>query len=350
MTVIVGAGLKVGTRTDAFDPLVPAGSVVSQDPDPGLQAAPGTPVDYVVSKGPEPSPSPTPTPTPTPTPPHPDTQSRPRHPPAAHAHPDALPDPAPPTPSADAAATVGNYVCQTLGDAKAARPERRVHRRVRRAAGRARYVVRLGAGAPGRAPSGRAGTDVNFGVRSRSPTAAPEGAGPTWIRGRCHPRGSSPWSRREGRRDGRDAAADDDRRRRRTRAPSGAASRSSTATAPRADPARPPRTRARDAARSRGRAITDRRGRPGLAGAAAPRRPPSMRASRRPGAGRAGGRGRRTRGPGRPRGGSGGRCHSSSWTAGTPSTGRSPAGRPRSAGSATTTCPMVVAIRRGLSR
>jgi serine/threonine-protein kinase len=80
VTVIVGAGLKVGTRTDAFDPLVPVGSVVSQDPDPGLQAAPGTPVDYVVSKGPEPSPSPTPSP---------DTQ-------------------------------VGNYVCQTLGDAKAA--------------------------------------------------------------------------------------------------------------------------------------------------------------------------------------------------------------------------------------
>jgi serine/threonine-protein kinase len=65
---IVTAGLTVGTRTEAFDPTVPAGSVVAQSPGAGIVVAKGTAVDVTVSKGPEPTPSPTPTPTPTPTP------------------------------------------------------------------------------------------------------------------------------------------------------------------------------------------------------------------------------------------------------------------------------------------
>jgi beta-lactam-binding protein with PASTA domain len=66
----VAAGLAPGTQTDAFDPVIAFGLIVSQVPSPGLVANKGTAVDYVVSKGPEPSatPSPTPSPTPTPTP------------------------------------------------------------------------------------------------------------------------------------------------------------------------------------------------------------------------------------------------------------------------------------------
>jgi serine/threonine-protein kinase len=65
---IVTAGLAPGTKTEAFDPVVPIGLVVTQVPAPGVVVAKGTAVDYVISKGPEPTPSPTPTPVPTPTP------------------------------------------------------------------------------------------------------------------------------------------------------------------------------------------------------------------------------------------------------------------------------------------
>ena len=67
---IVTAGLKPGVKTEAFDPVVPIGLVVSQVPAPGVVVAKDTAVDYVISKGPEPTPTPTPTPTlaPTPTP------------------------------------------------------------------------------------------------------------------------------------------------------------------------------------------------------------------------------------------------------------------------------------------
>jgi serine/threonine-protein kinase len=69
---VVTAGLAIGTRSTGFDPLVPAGSIISQEPGPGIIVSPGTPVSYVVSNGPEPTqeptPSPTPVPTPTPTP------------------------------------------------------------------------------------------------------------------------------------------------------------------------------------------------------------------------------------------------------------------------------------------
>jgi len=68
LNLVAAAGLKIGTRTDAFDPVAPLGTILSQDPGPGAVVAKGTLLNYVVSKGPEPSASPTPTPEPTPTP------------------------------------------------------------------------------------------------------------------------------------------------------------------------------------------------------------------------------------------------------------------------------------------
>ncbi|MBI2781977.1 MAG: Stk1 family PASTA domain-containing Ser/Thr kinase [Chloroflexi bacterium] len=68
VNLIVAAGLKIGTRSEAFDPFFPAGSVVDHNPGPNNVVVPGTPVDYVVSKGPEPTPTAAPTPAPTPTP------------------------------------------------------------------------------------------------------------------------------------------------------------------------------------------------------------------------------------------------------------------------------------------
>jgi serine/threonine-protein kinase len=87
---LVDANLRSGNITQAPDPIVPAGLVVSQIPSPGIGVAKGTAIDFVISTGPEaspsassspsaspsatptptpePLPSPTPTPTPTPTP------------------------------------------------------------------------------------------------------------------------------------------------------------------------------------------------------------------------------------------------------------------------------------------
>jgi beta-lactam-binding protein with PASTA domain len=65
VTLIVQAGLAIGDRTEAFDPIVPAGSIISQDPRPLLAVSPQTTINYVVSKGPEPSPTLSPSPTPT---------------------------------------------------------------------------------------------------------------------------------------------------------------------------------------------------------------------------------------------------------------------------------------------
>jgi serine/threonine-protein kinase len=66
--LILAAGLKRGIRTEAYDPTVPVGLIVSQNPAPGEVVDKGRLVDYVISLGPEPTPSPTPSPTPTPTP------------------------------------------------------------------------------------------------------------------------------------------------------------------------------------------------------------------------------------------------------------------------------------------
>jgi serine/threonine-protein kinase len=98
LKAIVTAGLTAGTSTEAFDPAVPAGAVVSTSPPAGTQVARGSTIDYVLSKGPEPTPSPTPTPAPTP-------------PPTPSPTPSPSPTPAP--------LTVGDYRCQTLDQATA---------------------------------------------------------------------------------------------------------------------------------------------------------------------------------------------------------------------------------------
>jgi serine/threonine-protein kinase len=102
LQLIVTNQLAVGRRTEAFDPTVEAGLVADQEPGPGVIVAPGTPVDYVVSLGPQPTPSPTtpPTPTPAPTPPPTPTPTPP---------PTPTPTPAP--------ANVGDYRCVTVSDA-----------------------------------------------------------------------------------------------------------------------------------------------------------------------------------------------------------------------------------------
>jgi beta-lactam-binding protein with PASTA domain len=101
LNVLFDAGLRPGTRTEAFDSIVPLGAVVSQEPFAGQAVAPLTPISYVVSKGPEPTPSPeptpVPTPVPTPTPPPPPTE----------------PPPPPPTPTPEPL-EVGDYRCVTL--------------------------------------------------------------------------------------------------------------------------------------------------------------------------------------------------------------------------------------------
>ena len=107
ITALVQAQLTPGQATEAADPAVPKGSVVSSSPGTGVEVAIGTTVDYVVSTGPEatptPTPSPTPAPTPTPTP-----------------APTPAPTPTPtPAPTATPLVTVGEYRCQTLGQAKA---------------------------------------------------------------------------------------------------------------------------------------------------------------------------------------------------------------------------------------
>jgi eukaryotic-like serine/threonine-protein kinase len=98
---IVTAGLKPGIKTEAFDPVVPIGLVVTQSPAPGVVVAKGSPVDYTISKGPEPTPSPTPSPTPTPVPtPTPTPEPTPKPTPKSTPTPKPTPTPEPtPVPS-----------------------------------------------------------------------------------------------------------------------------------------------------------------------------------------------------------------------------------------------------------
>ncbi len=103
LNLIAAAGLTIGSRTEEFDPLIPAGSIVSQDPGPGLVVTKGIDVNYIVSKGLEPTPTPTPSPTPSPTP-------------APTPTPTAAPTPTP-TPGPR---NVGDYRCKTLADATVA--------------------------------------------------------------------------------------------------------------------------------------------------------------------------------------------------------------------------------------
>ena len=55
---IVAAGLAVGTVTEQYDGVVPTGIVMDEEPDAGTMVVPLTPVDLVVSLGPEPVPVP----------------------------------------------------------------------------------------------------------------------------------------------------------------------------------------------------------------------------------------------------------------------------------------------------
>ena len=97
---IVTAGLVPGVKTEAFDPVVPVGLVVTQSPEPGVVLAKGSPVNYTISKGPEPTPTPTPTPAPTPTPtPTPTPAPTPTPTPRPTPTPTPTPEPTPtPTP------------------------------------------------------------------------------------------------------------------------------------------------------------------------------------------------------------------------------------------------------------
>jgi serine/threonine-protein kinase len=108
VTLLVGAGLQPGTKTEVFDPVVPAGQIIRQSPVAGVLANKGTAVDYDLSKGPEPSASPSPSPSPTPTPTPPPT-------PPPTPEPTAAPTPTP-TP---APIKVGDYECLDVGTAKA---------------------------------------------------------------------------------------------------------------------------------------------------------------------------------------------------------------------------------------
>ncbi len=55
---LAGAGLSLGSVAQGSSGTVPAGSVMSQNPPPGSLALPGSPVDLVVSQGPQPVPVP----------------------------------------------------------------------------------------------------------------------------------------------------------------------------------------------------------------------------------------------------------------------------------------------------
>jgi len=68
LQAISDAGLRLGTRSEDFDAIVPAGQVIRSNPSAGNIVVKGTRIDIVVSKGPEPTPSPSPSPSPTPTP------------------------------------------------------------------------------------------------------------------------------------------------------------------------------------------------------------------------------------------------------------------------------------------
>ncbi|HEY8199681.1 MAG TPA: Stk1 family PASTA domain-containing Ser/Thr kinase [Candidatus Limnocylindrales bacterium] len=92
IALLVQDGLTPGAVTEDFSDKVPDGQVISQSPQAGIIVAAGTPVDFVVSTGPEPTVEPTAPPTPTP--------------------------PPPPTPSPVADLTVGDYRCLAYSDAQ----------------------------------------------------------------------------------------------------------------------------------------------------------------------------------------------------------------------------------------
>jgi beta-lactam-binding protein with PASTA domain len=90
--LLAQVGLTVGTRSDAFDASVGVGSIAGQEPAAGTKASRGTPIDYVVSRGPAPLPSGSPSPT-------------------ATTHPTAS------APNDNSGRRIGDYRCLTLADA-----------------------------------------------------------------------------------------------------------------------------------------------------------------------------------------------------------------------------------------
>jgi beta-lactam-binding protein with PASTA domain len=68
VAILLSAGLTPGTRTTDYSPDVLATNVIGTEPRAGINVAPGTVVDYVISLGPPPTPSPTESPSPTPSP------------------------------------------------------------------------------------------------------------------------------------------------------------------------------------------------------------------------------------------------------------------------------------------
>jgi serine/threonine-protein kinase len=98
LNAITSAGLMLGDRSEEASDTVAAGSIITTSPGPFLTVAPGTPISWVVSTGPEPtpSPSPSPSPTPTPTPTEPPATPTPTPTPT---EPPATPTPPPPTPT-----------------------------------------------------------------------------------------------------------------------------------------------------------------------------------------------------------------------------------------------------------
>jgi beta-lactam-binding protein with PASTA domain len=103
---LTDAKLRLGTRTEDFDPTIAAGSIIGQGLPAGLSVPTDTPVDYVVSKGPELTPSPSPSPSSAPTP----SLS-----PEPSVGPSFEPTPGP----TQAFVTVGMYVGLTVTQAKA---------------------------------------------------------------------------------------------------------------------------------------------------------------------------------------------------------------------------------------
>jgi hypothetical protein len=105
---LVSGNLQLGTRTVDFDPAIPAGSVISQSLPADLSVPTDTPVDYVVSEGPQPTPSPSPLPSPSPSPPpSPQPSPSPSLAPTGEPGPSATPSLVP----------VGSYVGLSVGDA-----------------------------------------------------------------------------------------------------------------------------------------------------------------------------------------------------------------------------------------
>jgi len=95
LALLLQEGFTLGEKREEYDAEIPAGTVIAQDPAEGVLAAPGTPIAYTISLGPEPTPTPSPTPSPSPT-----------------------PEPTPPP--TDPPRNVGDYRCRSLEDAIAA--------------------------------------------------------------------------------------------------------------------------------------------------------------------------------------------------------------------------------------